>query len=261
MSRVHAASRVREANEHVVWHPSVWDGLMATIGISGVEGFARAAKELYAAPNETELLQVAVDLAVRIIDGGDHAGISVVQGRELSTPIASDDVARRGDALQHQLDEGPCLDALRWQDTVISRDLREEARWPEWTLRAVSVLGVKAMMTLWLYAGVNPDGADSYGALNLYSDSIDPFGPNEYAIAQALAAQISVALAAQREIRGRGVAMTSRTIIGQAEGILMERLGLDADQAFAYLRRVSQSENRKLIMICHEIVRTRRLPQ
>ena len=54
--------------------------------------------------------------------------------------------------------------------------------------------------------------------------------------------------------------MTSRTIIGQAEGILMERLGIDADQAFAYLRRVSQSENRKLIMICSEIVKTRRLP-
>ena len=35
---------------------------MTTIGISGVEGFARAARELYAAPNETELLRLAVDL-------------------------------------------------------------------------------------------------------------------------------------------------------------------------------------------------------
>ena len=70
------------------------------------------------------------------------------------------------------------------------------------------------MMSLWLHTSLDPDGADSYGALNLYSDSIDPFGPNEYAMAQALAAQISVALAAHREIRGRGVAMTSRTIIG-----------------------------------------------
>ncbi len=236
-------------------------GLMTTIGISGVEGFARAARQLYAAPNETELLRLAVDLAVRIIDGSDHAGICVVQGREFSTPIAFDDVVRRGDALQYQLHEGPCLDAVRCQETVISRNLSEEARWPEWTPRAVSVLGIKAIMSLWLYTSLSPDGADSYGALNLYSDSIDPFGPNEYAIAQALAAQISVALAAHREIRGRGVAMTSRIIIGQAEGILMERLGLDSDQAFAYLRRVSQRENRKLIMICREIVETRRLPQ
>jgi GAF domain-containing protein len=235
-------------------------GLMTTLGISGVKGFARAARELYAAPNETELLRLAVDVAVRIIDGSDHAGIAVVQAGEFSTPVAFDDVARRGDALQYQLHEGPCLDAVRWQETVISRNLSEEARWPEWTPRAVSVLGIKAIMSLWLYTSRNPDGADSYGALNLYSNSIDPL-PNEYAIAQALAAQISVALAAHREIRGRGVAMTSRTIIGQAEGILMERLGIDADQAFAYLRRVSQRENRKLIMICSEIVETRRLPQ
>jgi hypothetical protein len=168
-------------------------GLARTIGLSGVEGFARAARELYAAQNETELLRLAVDLAVRLIDGCDHAGISVVQGRELSTPVAFDDVARRGDTLQYQLREGPRLDVVRWQETVISPNLSEEARWPEWTPRAVSVLGIKAMMSLWLYAGINPDGADSYGVLNLYSDSIDPFGPNEYAIAQVMAAQTSVA--------------------------------------------------------------------
>jgi hypothetical protein len=141
----------------------------------------------------------------------------VVQGRDLSTPVASDHVARRGDALQYQLGEGPCLDAVRGQETVISRNLLEEARWPEWTPRAASVLGVKAMMSLWLDA--NPDGNDSDGALNLYSDSIDPFEPNEYAIAQALAAQVSVALATHREIRGRGIAMTTRTIIGCRPGL------------------------------------------
>src|SRR4029453_8221774 len=234
---------------------------MTTVGISGGDGLAHAARELYAAPNETELLRLAVDLAIRIIDGSDHAGICVVQGPEFSTPVPFDDAVRRSDALSYHIREGSCLDAVRWQEAVISRNLSEEARWPEWTPRAVSVLGIKAIMSLWLDTSSNPDGVDSFGALNLYSDSLDPFGPNEYAIAQALAAQISVAVAAHREIRGRGVAMASRTIIGQAEGILMERLGIDADQAFAYLRRVSQSENRKLIMICSEIVETRRLPQ
>ena len=170
------------------------------------------------APERNRTAAVAVDLALKIIDSADHAGISVVQGRELSTLLASDHVVRRGDALQYQLGEGPCLDAVRGQETVISRNLLEEARWPEWTPRAASVLGVKAMMSLWLYA--NPDGNDSHGALNLYSDSIDPCGP-EYAIAQALAAQVSVALATHREIRGRGIAMTTRTIIGQAQGIFM----------------------------------------
>src|SRR4029453_18213550 len=122
---------------------------------------------MYVTPDETELLRLAVDVAVRIIDGSDHPGIAVVRGGELSTPVAFDDLVRRGDALQYQLHEGPSLDAVRWQETVISRNLSEEARWPEWTPRAVSVLGIKAIMSLWLDRSLNPDGAGSYGALNL----------------------------------------------------------------------------------------------
>jgi hypothetical protein len=105
-------SKLRVEHEVALASEPETAGLMTTIGISGVEGFARAARELYAAPNETELLRLAVDLAVRIIDGSDHAGICVVQGREFSTPVAIDDVVRRGDALQYQLHEGrawtPC---------------------------------------------------------------------------------------------------------------------------------------------------------
>jgi AmiR/NasT family two-component response regulator len=40
----------------------------------------------------------------------------------------------------------------------------------------------------------------------------------------------------------------------------MERLGLNADEAFARLRRISRTENRKLLTICNEIVETRQLP-
>jgi AmiR/NasT family two-component response regulator len=40
----------------------------------------------------------------------------------------------------------------------------------------------------------------------------------------------------------------------------MERLSLDPDEAFASLRRISQTDNRKLLTICNEIVETRQLP-
>jgi GAF domain-containing protein len=183
-----------------------------------------------------------------------------VEGRTISTPAGSDDVVRRGDALQYVLDEGPCLDSVRWHETVLSQDLSREERWPRWSPRAQSDLGIKAMMSLWLFTNADSDGARSYGALNLYADQADAFEPQDHATAQALAAQISVALASQRELQQRGVAMSSRTVIGQAEGILMERLSMDADQAFSYLRRMSQTENRKLVTICNEIVKTRQLP-
>jgi GAF domain-containing protein len=178
-----------------------------------------------------------------------------VEGRGIRTPVGSDDVVRCGDALQYELDERPCLDSVRKHQTVASQDLSREERWPRWSPRVRTELGIQGMMSLWLYT----NGA-SYGALNLYADQIDAFQSQDHAIAKALAAQISVSLAALREIQQRSLAMTNRTAIGQAEGILMERLGIDADQAFAYLRRMSQTENRKLLTICNQIVETRQLP-
>jgi hypothetical protein len=228
---------------------------MKLAGIGDVEDFAHVARELHAAPDESGQLQLAADLAVKLIAGCDHAGVSVVRGRAISTPASSDDVGRRGDTLQYELDEGPCLDSVRSHETVVSNNLLQEMRWPRWTPRVVAELGIQGMMSLWLYTNVC-----SYGAINLYADRIDAFGPKDYADAEAFSAQISVALATQREIYQRSVAMENRTVIGQVEGILMERLGLDATQAFAYLRRISQNEHRKLIAICNEIVETRQVP-
>jgi AmiR/NasT family two-component response regulator len=62
-------------------------------------------------------------------------------------------------------------------------------------------------------------------------------------------------------VRTRRHSLRRSQLIGLAEGILTERLGIDAEHAFAYLRRISQTEHRKLITICSEIVETRRLPQ
>ncbi|HJV13320.1 MAG TPA: GAF and ANTAR domain-containing protein [Propionibacteriaceae bacterium] len=225
------------------------------IGVGGVEDFAHVPRELHAAPDEGEQLQLAVDLAVKLISGCDHAGVSMVAGRSICTAASSDNVVCRGDALQYELDEGPCLDSLRWRETVVSQDLRREERWPRWTPRALTELGIEGIMSLWLYTN-----ASSYGALNLYANRTEAFEHQNVATGQALAAQISVALAAKREIGQRSVAMTSRTVIGQAEGIVMERLGIDADQAFTYLRRISQSQNRKLVTICNEIIEKRQLP-
>ena len=43
-----------------------------------------------------------------------------------SLRVGSDDLVRRGDALQYELDEGPCLDAVHSHLTVISQDLERE---------------------------------------------------------------------------------------------------------------------------------------
>ena len=67
-------------------------------------------------------------------------------------------------------------------------------------------------------------------------------------------------MSAEREIDQLGMAIISRLVIGRAEGILMERLDLTADQAFDYLRRISSTTNRKLVAVASDIARTRTLP-
>ena len=48
------------------------------------------------------------------------------------------------------------------------------------------------------------------------------------------------------KVDGLEEALLSRDVIGQAKGILMERLHLTSDQAFEELRSASQHQNRKL---------------
>lgn len=65
---------------------------------------------------------------------------------------------------------------------------------------------------------------------------------------------------AKREIEHMQKALKSRGLIGQAQRILMARLDIDADTAFANLKRESMHRNRKLVDIAAEIAHTRQLP-
>jgi hypothetical protein len=100
----------------------------------------------------------------------------------------------------------------------------------------------------------------SYGALTLYADQHHRFDGEDVAVGQALAAQLAATIDAGRHLDQLRLAMDSRTTIGQAQGLLMGHLGIDAGQAFDYLRRISSQSNRKLSAVAVEIVRTRQLP-
>ena len=66
--------------------------------------------------------------------------------------------------------------------------------------------------------------------------------------------------AAGVEIDHLRAALGRRLVIGQAQGMLMERLGIDSDQAIDYLKRMSSHRNQKVFVIAEDIVRTRELP-
>ncbi|GAA5116441.1 GAF and ANTAR domain-containing protein [Alloalcanivorax gelatiniphagus] len=217
--------------------------------------FAELAQVLAAAPDENARLQIAVDMAVSLVKRCDHAGITINEKGGVLTRVGSDDLVRRANELQHELGEGPCLDVMRDQDTLVSQDLDQEWRWPLWAKRVRAELSVQSMMSLLVYTD-----HQSYGALSLYAGQGQTFDADDVAVGRALAGHLAVIMTAEREIAQLGTALAARTVIGQATGVVMALLEVTPDQAFAYLRRVSSTENRKIADLADEIVRTRRLP-
>lgn len=223
---------------------------------SFADQLADAARSMQGWSSTQLTLEKVVLVATEIIQGCDLVGISIVHNDRIDTPVGSNEALNRIDELQFVLKQGPCYDALRMHEIVHSRDLANDERWPRWGPMIAKEIGVVSIVSYRLYTT-----KDTLGAMNLYSTRPDAFDADDVNNGQALAAHVGVALAASQNVEQLEMAIGSRTVIGRAEGILMERFGISSDQAFAVLRRVSQHRNVKLNRIAEELVRTRETPR
>ena len=215
-----------------------------------------AARELQDQHDPASTVQSAVDLLVRNVDGCDSASISLVYGRKrVETPAASDDLAAAGDRLQQELDEGPALSTLWDEDTVYVANLPDDPRWPSWGPRLTEATGTRSVLTFRLFTL-----KDVIGALSMYSTAVDAFSAEAKVEGMALAAHIAVAVIAAQKLDQYETALSSRTVIAQACGLVMERYDIDSIQAFSLLNRISSAQNVKVRDIAAELVATRRLP-
>jgi len=126
-------------------------------------------------------------------------------------------------------------------------------RWPAWPPQA-NQLGIKSILSVRLRTPTA-----TVGALNLYSRELDRFTAKDLAIAQVIADHAAVAVANARTESTLWQAIEARKLIGQAQGILMERFDLTDEQAFAVLRRYSQDTNTKLRDVAQRLIATRNL--
>ena len=217
---------------------------------------ADAARELEAEPDTQQTLQRSVAVALELVPHADQAAISIVHRKgRINTPAASAESCLHADELQYELDEGPCLDAIWTQDIVTATDLAHDARWPQWAPRVSSEFGFASMLCVQLFTTTN-----IVGGINLYSTRTDAFDPDDIDIATYLAAHVAVAVADSQTEDQLRLAAVNRTVIGQAQGILMERFTIDAHRAFDVLRRVSQNSNTRLLEVATTIVNTRQVP-
>lgn len=178
----------------------------------------------------------------------DYASISLRQSGGLATVGATDPLALKADSLQYELDEGPCVEAVRQSAAVPSPDAASDLRWPSYAAR-VAELGMRAQAGLPIRSG-----AKALGALNLYSTRPGALDPIELERASGYAAQAATAMLLRRQVESLTQAVDSRSVIGQAIGLVMERFGLDQDRAMDYLVRLSQSSNVKLRQVARELV-------
>ena len=228
------------------------------MGLHGsfAQELAEAARSMQGRGSTQQTLDKVVLVATEIIDGCDLVGISVVTPDGIHTPAGNDQALNRIDELQFELGEGPCFDALRMHETVHSRDLAADPRWPKWGPYVAREIGVVCSVSYRLFTT-----ADTLGAMNLYSRGPEAFDSDDIYNGQALAAHVAVALAASQEVEQLEMGLTTRTVIGQAEGILMERFDVSSAEAFAVLRRVSSHRNVKLNRVAEELVDTRKTPR
>lgn len=215
--------------------------------------FAEMAMDLREQPDVEETLASIASYAQETLDA-DHVGIHIVRAKEIETAAATDPVIEMADKMQTELGEGPCLQAVWSHDTFLVHDTAADERWPRFGPLAAE-LGLHSMLCVRLFTS-----EQTLGALNLYSTAVRDFTEDDVAMAHVFGQHASVAFASARREQGLKQAIDARHLIGQAQGILMERFGLTADQAFAVLRRYSQENNVKLRTVAAEIIDTRQLP-
>lgn len=209
------------------------------------------AEQLHQPDDPDTTLEVILQAAVRLIPGCDEGSVIVVTGRRrVSSTVASGDLPKQLDALQEEFQEGPCLDAVFDHSTVCVPDLASDPRWPRFSGRAVEA-GAGGMLAFQLHVA-----GDNLGALNLLSRRPGAFDEESQHVGELFATHASVAFAAARRQAATTRTVATRHLIGQAEGILMERHKISAEQAFGLLVQVSQRSNTKLRDVAGWLVRS-----
>lgn len=218
------------------------------------EELSELAIALHDQPSMDETVERVLDYALKAVDC-ELAGVVFVHGRrKVETAAATDPLVETLNRVQQECGEGPDMEALSDRYGILVPDTSAERRWPTWAER-VAGHGIRSVISVLLSTS-----AQTIGTLNLYDSRPGRFDIDDLAVAHLLARHAAVALAKARTAENLWQAVDARKLVGQAQGILMERFSLTADQAFAVLMRYSQDNNLKLRVVAGQLVETRQLP-
>jgi hypothetical protein len=157
-------------------------------------------------------------------------------------------LAEKVDALQYELREGPCYDAVTKDRFVLVNDLAAAAyAYPRFGPRA-GELGIGAQAAVQL---VHNHQAAS---LNLYARTPGVFDRATVEFAELFGSQAAGLLGYAAQVEQLSEALHTRNDIGIALGIVMERYQVDRGRAFAFLVRNSNDRNLKLRILAQQVI-------
>lgn len=225
--------------------------------------FARMSGLLLSEDTVATSLDLLGALAHETVAGSCGAGVSLIENGRRTSAGSTDERVREADALQYELDEGPCLTATATRELVVIEDLERERRWPRWA-DAVRPLGLRAALSTPLVAG-----NETLGAIKVYADHPRAFDARSRQLLVLFSAQTSLLVAnmqtterARRLSEGMRQAVRSRDLVGMVKGVLMGRHGIDEDASLRMLMGRSQQKGVPLAEAARTVVdsagRTRR---
>ncbi|MEV5575574.1 ANTAR domain-containing protein [Spirillospora sp. NPDC052269] len=205
---------------------------VAELAAQAVPGCAGASGVRWAVPDASDGSETPEPLA----HAASHPELAEITDRQLA----------RG--------KGPVFEVVATRRPLAADDVLAETRWSEATSDMLR-RGVRCFSTTPHH---NPPVLVT---LTLYGVAANSLAPGQHALAALLAAQGSAAVSntlqydeVHRTATQLKQAVESRAIVDQAKGILMHALGCDADQAFAEMRRISQTRHLKLTALAQRIV-------
>jgi ANTAR domain/GAF domain len=196
------------------------------------------------------LLRELIEGAAESVPGAQYAGITLTQRRRRSETVAATHrYPVMLDEIQSRYQQGPCLTASAHQHSVRIDDLDADDRWPLYRQAALKQTPIRSILSF----GMFREGGTT-AALNFYAEPVNAFTDGSVNLGLIFATHTALVWNMMRRDQQFRSALVSRDIIGQAKGMLMERLDIEAAEAFELLKRVSQESNIPIAQIAQRVI-------
>jgi GAF domain-containing protein len=206
----------------------------------------------------SEFLHKLAKLAAETLSSENRevlSAVTLLRPRTKGSVASSSEQAQLMDEVQYQYDDGPCIRAAREGQVYVVVDFLDEPRFGEYTT-AIANHGMRSALGV----PIPLEGLAAAG-LNLYSPQPNAFDAEAITTAANLAQDVSKSLRLAVRIAHLSdtgeqlkAALSSRTVIDVAAGIIMGQNRCSHEAAMTILKAASSGRNKKLADVAATVV-------